>query len=209
MQLFFAQFYIIALSNLTLIQRFLRIFNVEVYFWIPFWIRKKRAKISLYTVCALFFSILFACHETCHICIYPLLFSALMLEISMLNDEKRMLEQQARTVHDKYEARIRDLENSGEEMERHYVAQLDERKTEINDLRLQLENVEKQLKANRQFLEVCANHVYVGGIGVVYERGPVFGWGMLCGVKVLSTEFEQHFPCCFVERVLLNALPYN
>ena len=115
------------------------------------------------------FSILFASHESCLIFIYPLPFSALMLEISMLNDEKRMLEQQARTVHDKYEARIRDLENSGEEMERHYVAQLDERKTEINDLRLQLENVEKQLKANRQFLEVCVNHLYVGGIGVVNE----------------------------------------
>ncbi|XP_061193837.1 golgin subfamily B member 1-like [Saccostrea echinata] len=82
---------------------------------------------------------------------------ALMLELNKLNDEKRNLQLQLRTTTEKYDKRVADLENAGEETERHYVQLLEEKKSEVEDLRLQLDSVEKQLKSNRHFIEEQAN----------------------------------------------------
>ncbi|XP_065929017.1 A-kinase anchor protein 9 isoform X17 [Magallana gigas] len=78
---------------------------------------------------------------------------ALMLELNKLNDEKRSLQLQLRTTTEKYEKRVAELENAGEETERHYVELLEKKKLVVEDLQLQLDSVEKQLKSNRQFIE--------------------------------------------------------
>ncbi|XP_060082601.1 A-kinase anchor protein 9-like [Ylistrum balloti] len=78
---------------------------------------------------------------------------ALMLEVHRVNEEKRDLAQKLRELQENYDHRVRELENAGEETERHYVALLEEKKAEMNDLRLQLDASEKQNKANRQFME--------------------------------------------------------
>ncbi|XP_033761449.1 nucleoprotein TPR-like isoform X2 [Pecten maximus] len=78
---------------------------------------------------------------------------ALMLEVHRVNEEKRDLAQKLRDLQEKYDHRVRDLENAGEETERHYVALLEDKKAEMTDLRLQLDASEKQNKANRQFME--------------------------------------------------------
>lgn len=80
--------------------------------------------------------------------------TALMLELNKLNDEKRSLQLQLRTTTEKYERRVAELENAGEETERHYVELLEKKKLVVEDLQLQLDSVEKQLKSNRQFIEV-------------------------------------------------------
>lgn len=77
-----------------------------------------------------------------------------MLELNKLNDEKRSLQLQLRTTTEKYEKRVAELENAGEETERHYVELLEKKKLVVEDLQLQLDSVEKQLKSNRQFIEV-------------------------------------------------------
>lgn len=79
---------------------------------------------------------------------------ALLLEVTRLNHDKRQLEDQLRQMQDKYEGRVHELEGAGEETERHYVALLESRKRELDDLRLHLESVEKKLEANKQFVEV-------------------------------------------------------
>ncbi|XP_078321602.1 uncharacterized protein LOC111112099 isoform X12 [Crassostrea virginica] len=78
---------------------------------------------------------------------------ALMLELNKLNEEKRALQQQLRVTTETHDKRVGELERAGEEMEGHYVKLLEEKKSELEDLHLQLDSVEKQLKSNRQFLE--------------------------------------------------------
>nr|XP_022305127.1 A-kinase anchor protein 9-like isoform X11 [Crassostrea virginica] len=78
---------------------------------------------------------------------------ALMLELNKLNEEKRALQQQLRVTTETHDKRVGELERAGEETEGHYVKLLEEKKSELEDLRLQLDSVEKQLKSNRQFLE--------------------------------------------------------
>nr|XP_022305120.1 A-kinase anchor protein 9-like isoform X5 [Crassostrea virginica] len=82
---------------------------------------------------------------------------ALMLELNKLNEEKRALQQQLRVTTETHDKRVGELERAGEETEGHYVKLLEEKKSELEDLRLQLDSVEKQLKSNRQFLEEQAN----------------------------------------------------
>ena len=77
-----------------------------------------------------------------------------MLELNKLNEEKRALQQQLRVTTETHDKHVGELERAGEEMEGHYVKLLEEKKSELEDLRLQLDSVEKQLKSNRQFLEV-------------------------------------------------------
>lgn len=79
---------------------------------------------------------------------------ALLLEVSRLNSENREREEQIKQVHDQYEKRVRELETSGEDMEQHYGKLLDEKKQEVADMKLQVEALEKQIKAKKQFLEV-------------------------------------------------------
>ncbi|XP_052094804.1 A-kinase anchor protein 9-like isoform X6 [Mytilus californianus] len=78
---------------------------------------------------------------------------ALLLEVNRLNDDKRDLQQQVRELQDKYEGRVRDLQNAGEETERHYLQILEDKKAEIVEMQLKVDAVEKQLKYNKQFLE--------------------------------------------------------
>ena len=59
-----------------------------------------------------------------------------------------------RELQDKYEGRVRDLQCAGEETERHYLGILEEKKSEIVEMQLKVDSVEKQLKSNKQFLEV-------------------------------------------------------
>ncbi|XP_071157946.1 A-kinase anchor protein 9-like isoform X3 [Mytilus edulis] len=78
---------------------------------------------------------------------------AMLLELNRLNDDKRDLQQQVRELQDKYEGRVRDLQNAGEETERHYLQILEDKKAEIVEMQLKVDAVEKQLKYNKQFLE--------------------------------------------------------
>ncbi|KAK3603155.1 hypothetical protein CHS0354_042986 [Potamilus streckersoni] len=78
---------------------------------------------------------------------------ALVLEVNRLSSEKREVESQMHQYQERYESRVRELETSGEDMEHHYMQMLDEKKQELQDLRLQLDSVEKQLKAKKQFIE--------------------------------------------------------
>ncbi|KAL3832339.1 hypothetical protein ACJMK2_023991, partial [Sinanodonta woodiana] len=78
---------------------------------------------------------------------------ALVLEVNRLSTEKREVESQMHQYQERYESRVRELETSGEDMEHHYMQMLDEKKQELQDLRLQLDSVEKQLKAKKQFIE--------------------------------------------------------
>ncbi|XP_052799079.1 A-kinase anchor protein 9-like isoform X12 [Mya arenaria] len=78
---------------------------------------------------------------------------ALLLEVDRLNSENREREEQVRTTHERYEYRVRELETSGEDMEHHYGKLLDDKKQEVADLRLQVDALDKQLKAKKQFIE--------------------------------------------------------
>lgn len=77
-----------------------------------------------------------------------------MLEVTRLNSENREKDEQIKQVHDRFESRVRQLETSGEDMETHFGKIVDEKKQEVADLKLQVEALEKQLKAKKQFLEV-------------------------------------------------------
>ena len=81
-----------------------------------------------------------------------------MLEVSRLSSENREKDSQIQQVHDKFESRMRELENSGEDMEQHYSKLLDDRKQDMADMKLQIEALEKQLKSKKQFIEVCIAH---------------------------------------------------
>ena len=82
--------------------------------------------------------------------------TALMLEVTRLHSENREKEHHIKQVQDRYESRVRDLETSGEDMEGHYFKLLDDKKQEAADLRMQVDALEKQLKAKKQFIEVGA-----------------------------------------------------
>ena len=77
-----------------------------------------------------------------------------MLEVTRLHSENREKEHHIKQVQDRYESRVRELEHSGEDMEGHYFKLLDEKKQEVADLRMQVDALEKQLKAKKQFIEV-------------------------------------------------------
>jgi len=81
--------------------------------------------------------------------------AALLLEVSRLNSETRERDEQIRHAAERYETRVRELETSGEDMEHHYGRLLDEKKQEVADLRLQVDALDKQCKAKKQFIEVC------------------------------------------------------
>jgi hypothetical protein len=78
-----------------------------------------------------------------------------MLEVTRLNSENREKDEQIKQVHERYESRMRELETSGEDMETHLGTILEDKKQEAADLKLHVEALEKQLKAKKQFIEVC------------------------------------------------------
>ena len=100
-----------------------------------------------------------------------------MLEVTRLHSENREKEQHIKQVQERYESRVRELEHSGEDMEGHYFKLLDEKKQEVADLRMQVDALEKQLKAKKQFIEVSEN---------------AFGEKMVCITAYLLRGVEPH-----------------
>ncbi|GAB1603380.1 golgin subfamily B member 1-like isoform X5 [Argonauta hians] len=76
----------------------------------------------------------------------------LLDEIRQLNDDKRLLSQLMQQSQESYDKRIRELLGSGEDLEHRYSELLEDKRQQVDDLRLQLETVDRQLKANKQFL---------------------------------------------------------
>ena len=71
-----------------------------------------------------------------------------------LSVEKRELEQHTQHQIHSYQARVQDLESVSEEQERHHEDQLEQYRQEVEDLKMKLDKVERQLKANKQFIDV-------------------------------------------------------
>ena len=55
-----------------------------------------------------------------------------------------------------YQSRLQRLESSGEDLEQRYIKLLDDKKQQVNDLRQHVEALEKQVRAEKQFVEVGA-----------------------------------------------------
>lgn len=79
---------------------------------------------------------------------------ALLGEITSLTKDKRELANQLQQQLDLTHKRLLELETHSEELERQHDAALEEKLREIEDLRLQLESVERQLKASKSFVDV-------------------------------------------------------
>lgn len=77
-----------------------------------------------------------------------------MNEVASLNQEKRELTSQLQHQLDLSRKRLAELEALAEEAERKQEAALEEKNRCIEDLRLQLENTERQLKASKAFVDV-------------------------------------------------------
>ncbi|RUS69008.1 hypothetical protein EGW08_023231 [Elysia chlorotica] len=77
---------------------------------------------------------------------------ALLKEVDSLNQEKRELAEQLQHQLDLSRRRLAELETLAEDGERRHEAQLEERARQVEDLRLQLDNTERQLKASKAFV---------------------------------------------------------
>ncbi|XP_041366390.1 A-kinase anchor protein 9-like isoform X3 [Gigantopelta aegis] len=78
---------------------------------------------------------------------------ALLTEVNSLTAEKRQLEEHTQHQLHSYQARVQDLESVSEEQERHHEDQLELYHQEVEDLKMKLDKVERQLKANKQFID--------------------------------------------------------
>ncbi|CAL1542040.1 unnamed protein product [Lymnaea stagnalis] len=78
---------------------------------------------------------------------------ALLGEVAILNKDKRELANQFQQQLDLTRKRINELETQAEESERRHEAAIEEKAHELEDLRLQFENVERQLKASKAFVD--------------------------------------------------------
>ncbi|KAH9499237.1 hypothetical protein Btru_004500 [Bulinus truncatus] len=78
---------------------------------------------------------------------------ALLGEITSLNKDKRELANQLQQQLDLTRKRLLELETQSEESERYHDAALEQKFHEIEDLKLQLENVERQLKSSKAFVD--------------------------------------------------------
>uniref|UniRef100_A0A0L8HVS7 Pericentrin/AKAP-450 centrosomal targeting domain-containing protein n=1 Tax=Octopus bimaculoides TaxID=37653 RepID=A0A0L8HVS7_OCTBM len=81
----------------------------------------------------------------------------LLDEIRQLNDDKRLMSQLMQQNQESYEKRTHELLSSGEDIEHRYSELLEEKRQQVDDLKLQLEAVDRQLKANKQFLNEQAH----------------------------------------------------
>ena len=72
-----------------------------------------------------------------------------------LQEEKRELSTQLQHQLDVSRRRMSELEGQHEESERTHEAALEERRREWEDLRMQLDNSDRQLKASKAFVQVC------------------------------------------------------
>ncbi|XP_036362251.1 A-kinase anchor protein 9 [Octopus sinensis] len=81
----------------------------------------------------------------------------LLDEIRQLNDDKRLMSQLMQQNQESYEKRMHELLSSGEDIEHRYSELLEEKRQQVDDLKLQLEAVDRQLKANKQFLNEQAH----------------------------------------------------
>ena len=80
--------------------------------------------------------------------------AALLNEVDSLNQEKRELTEQLQHQLDTSRRRLTELEGLAEEAERRHEAQLEERAKQVEDLHMQLDNTERQLKASKAFVAV-------------------------------------------------------
>ena len=80
--------------------------------------------------------------------------AALLKEVDSLNQEKRELAEQLQHQLDLSRRRLTELEALAEDAERRHEIQLEERSRQVEDLRLQLDNTERQLKASKAFVAV-------------------------------------------------------
>ncbi|CAG5122860.1 unnamed protein product, partial [Candidula unifasciata] len=77
----------------------------------------------------------------------------LLEEIANLSEDKKELSTQLQYQINQLQKQLLDQETATEEAERRHEAAIEERNQAVADLKLQLENVEKLLKANKAFVE--------------------------------------------------------
>lgn len=84
--------------------------------------------------------------------------SVLLEEIANLSEDKKELSSQLQYQIEQLHKQLVDQESAAEESERRHEAAIEERNQAVEDLKLQLENVEKLLKANKAFVEVSRDN---------------------------------------------------
>ena len=80
----------------------------------------------------------------------------MLQENSRLSEEKRELERQTSVKRDELLTEITELQEQLEDQQVAHERAIEALQQENSDLQKQIESMEKQLKSNRHFLEVCS-----------------------------------------------------
>ena len=92
-------------------------------------------------------------------------FAGLVHQLTRMTEEHRDVERQSEKDRNSFEHQMRDSEMTIEELHIKMERVLEEKKNETDDLHRQIEATNKQLAANRKFLEVSA---------AIYDSWSVF-----------------------------------
>ena len=92
-------------------------------------------------------------------------FAGLVHQLTRMTEEQRDVERQSEKDRNSFEHQMRDSEMTIEELHIKMDRVLEEKKNETDDLHRQIEATNKQLAANRKFLEVSA---------AIYDFGASF-----------------------------------
>ena len=111
--------------------------------------------------------------------------TGLVHQLTRITEEHRDVERQSEKDRNNFEHQMRDSEMTIEELHIKMERVLEEKKNETDDLQRQIEATNKQLAANRKFLEVSA---------ATYDHGVSFQL-----VK------QKHRPCAHLRRSYLCA----
>ena len=98
-------------------------------------------------------------------------FAGLVHQLTRMTEEQRDVERQSEKDRNNFEHQMRDSEMTIEELHIKMERVLEEKKNETDDLHRQIEATNKQLAANRKFLEVSA---------AIYDLWSLFSTGQSC-----------------------------